>query len=166
MKKIKLLCCLFAVTAACSALFLCACDNNKETHTHEYVKTVVPATCSERGFTLYVCSCGDTYKDDYVNMLAHTPGEWITDTEATCTASGGRHKECTVCHTVIERETIPALGHKFTKKDTDEKYLLSSATCTQKAVYYYSCECGEKGTETFEYGEIPVSYTHLTLPTN
>ena len=156
MKKIKLLCCLFAVTAACSALFFCACD----THTHEYVKTVVPATCSERGFTLYVCACGDTYKDDYVNMLAHTPGEWITDTEATCTASGGRHKECTVCHTVIERETIPALGHKFTKKDTDEKYLLSPATCTQKAMYYYSCECGEKGTETFEYGELlPHTFT-------
>ena len=75
MKKIKLLCCLFAVTAACSALFLCACDNNTETHTHEYVKTVVPATCSEMGFTLYVCSCGDTYKDDYVNTLAHTPGD-------------------------------------------------------------------------------------------
>ena len=159
MKKIKLLCCLFAVTAACSALFLCACDNNTETHTHEYVKTVVPATCSEMGFTLYVCACGDTYKDDYVNMLAHTPGEWITDTEATCTASGGRHKECTVCHTVIERETIPALGHKFTKKDTDEKYLLSPATCTQKAMYYYSCECGEKGTESFEYGEtLPHSF--------
>lgn len=149
MKKIKLLCCLFAVTAACSALFLCACD----THTHEYVKTVVPATCSERGFTLYVCACGDTYKDDYVNMLAHTPGEWITDTEATCTASGGRHKECTVCHTVIERETIPALDHKFTKKDTDEKYLFSPATCTKKAEYYYSCVCGKKGTEIFECGE-------------
>ena len=156
MKKIKLLCCLFAVTAACSALFLCACD----THTHEYVKTVVPATCSEMGFTLYVCSCGDTYKDDYVNMLAHTPGEWITDTEATCTASGDRHKECTVCHTVIERETIPALGHKFNKKDTDEKYLFSPATCTKKAEYYYSCVCGKKGTEIFECGKkLPHSFT-------
>lgn len=140
------------VIAACTAFFFCACDNNTETHTHEYIKIVIPATCSERGFNLYVCACGDTYKDDYVNMLSHTPGEWITDTEETCTASGGRHKECTVCHTVIERETIPALGHKFTKKDTDEKYLLSPATCTQKAVYYYSCECGEKGTETFECG--------------
>ena len=156
MKKIKLLCCLFAVTAACSALFLCACD----THTHEYVKTVVPATCSEMGFTLYVCACGDTYKDDYVNMLAHTQGEWITDTEATCTASGDRHKECTVCHTVIERETIPALDHKFTKKDTDEKYLFSPATCTKKAEYYYSCVCGKKGTEIFECGKtLPHTFT-------
>lgn len=53
----------------------CACDNNTETHTHEYVKTVVPATCSKRGFTLYVCACGDKYKDDYVNTLSHTPGD-------------------------------------------------------------------------------------------
>ena len=141
------------VIAACTAFFFCACDNNTETHTHEYIKIVIPATCSERGFNLYVCACGDTYKDDYVNMLSHTQGEWITDTEATCTASGSRHKECMVCHTVIEQETIPTLDHKFSKKDTDEKYLFSPATCTKKAEYYYSCKCGEKGTETFEYGE-------------
>ena len=35
-----------------------------------------------------------------------------------------------------------------------DKYLKSAATCTTKAVYYKSCAiCGEKGTETFEYGE-------------
>ena len=34
------------------------------------------------------------------------------------------------------------------------KYLKSAATCTEKAVYYYSCSCGEKGTETFESGDV------------
>ncbi|MDE7373465.1 MAG: InlB B-repeat-containing protein [Clostridia bacterium] len=29
----------------------------------------------------------------------------------------------------------------------------SAATCTLKSVYYYSCSCGRKGSETFEYGE-------------
>ena len=42
--------------------------------------------------------------------------------------------------------------HEFTQKITDYEYLLSPATCTEKAKYYYSCECGEKGTETFDYG--------------
>ena len=37
----------------------------------------------------------------------------------------------------------------------EEKYLKSAATCTEKAVYYKSCTvCGEKGTETFEVGNI------------
>ena len=34
-----------------------------------------------------------------------------------------------------------------------ELYIKSSATCAKKAEYYYSCACGEKGTETFEYGD-------------
>ena len=42
--------------------------------------------------------------------------------------------------------------HVFDKMVTEEEYLKSEATCIQKAVYYYSCQCGEKGTETFEYG--------------
>ena len=37
----------------------------------------------------------------------------------------------------------------------DAKYLKSAATCTAKAVYYNSCTfCGEKGTETFETGNV------------
>ena len=43
-------------------------------------------------------------------------------------------------------------AHIFDRMVTEGKYLKSEATCTQKALYYYSCECGEKGTETFEYG--------------
>ena len=43
--------------------------------------------------------------------------------------------------------------HSFTEQVAETKYLKSKATCTDKAVYYYSCSCGEEGTETFEYGE-------------
>ena len=44
-------------------------------------------------------------------------------------------------------------AHNFTAETAEEKYLKSAATCTEKAVYYKSCTvCGEKGTETFEYG--------------
>ncbi|MDE5562017.1 MAG: leucine-rich repeat domain-containing protein [Clostridiales bacterium] len=44
--------------------------------------------------------------------------------------------------------------HAFVVKSTDAKFLKFTATCTQKAVYYYSCKCGEKGDEYFEHGEI------------
>lgn len=45
-------------------------------------------------------------------------------------------------------------GHSFTRQNVKDKYLKSEATCTKKAVYYYSCWCGKKGSETFEYGEV------------
>lgn len=43
--------------------------------------------------------------------------------------------------------------HEYLVKNVSSEYLATPATCTEKAKYYYSCSCGEKGTETFESGE-------------
>ncbi len=49
--------------------------------------------------------------------------------------------------------------HAFTLELTADKYLASPSTCTARAKYYYSCNCGEKGTETFESGNmLPHTY--------
>ena len=85
----------------------------------------------------------------------HVFGDWITDTPATENTAGSRHQECSLCK-YKNTEIIPVLSHthKYDKEATDEKYLKSAATCTVPAVYYRSCKCGEKGTETFEYGTV------------
>lgn len=44
--------------------------------------------------------------------------------------------------------------HNFNRQVTELHFLEGEATHAAKARYFYSCECGEKGTETFEYGEI------------
>ncbi|MDE6690718.1 MAG: hypothetical protein K2K04_01990, partial [Clostridia bacterium] len=44
-------------------------------------------------------------------------------------------------------------SHSYGKQVAEEEYMKSEATHSAKAVYYYSCGCGEKGKETFEYGE-------------
>ena len=84
------------------------------------------------------CSVCGNKKDE----AAHTPGAAATETTP---------QTCTTCGYVIKE----AIGHvhSYTEKNTDAKYLKSAATCTAKAVYYYSCSCGEKGTATFESGE-------------
>ena len=60
--------------------------------------------------------------------------------------------KCTKCGYVIEAQ----LGHThvFDKEVATDDYKATDATCTAKATYYKSCACGEKGTETFEYGEL------------
>ena len=60
--------------------------------------------------------------------------------------------KCTKCGYVIEAQ----LGHThvFNKEVATDAYKASDATCTAKATYYKSCACGEKGTATFEYGEL------------
>ena len=75
-----------------------------------------------------------------VTVVAHTGGT------ATCT-----HKAvCSVCC----MEYGELAEHVYDKQVAIAEYLASAATCTHKATYYYSCECGAKGTETFEYGEL------------
>jgi uncharacterized protein YkwD len=40
-------------------------------HTHSYTKSVVDPTCTEKGYTLHTCSCGDSYKNTYTDPLGH-----------------------------------------------------------------------------------------------
>ncbi len=49
--------------------------------------------------------------------------------------------------------------HLYDQKNTDKSFLVSEATCTSKATYYYSCECGDKSPDTFEVGET-LSHTY------
>ncbi len=58
---------------------------------------------------------------------------------------------------VIPNALIRETGGIFHKCDIsieniDANYLYSAVNCTEKAKYYYSCACGNKGSELFEYG--------------
>lgn len=96
-------------------------------HTCEYTKVVTAPTCTEKGYTTYTCTCGDSYVDDYTDALGHTE---VVDAkvEPSCTESGlteGKH--CSVCNTVlVKQETVPAKGHT---EVIDPKV---EPTCTEK----------------------------------
>ena len=49
--------------------------------------------------------------------------------------------------------TIFKHHHRFSQELAEDIYLEKEATCTTLATYYYSCKCGEKGSETFCYGK-------------
>lgn len=145
------------------SIFVVGCENvngSNETSTphieHTYAETVVPPTCTEGGYTLHKCKCGDTYVDNVVPALGHAMGEWQTITQPTETEKGLKTRSCTRdgCD-YSENADIPTLSHThdYTEKVADDEYLAASATCTKRATYYYSCECGEKGSATFEYGD-------------
>lgn len=50
---------------------------------------------------------------------------------------------CSVCNEAVKT------AHTFDKKVTEDAYVSVPATCTAYGEYFYSCECGYKGTETF-----------------
>ena len=79
------------------------------------------ATCT----TAQKCSvCSTTLVEAY----GHTSSDWITDSNATCTLNGSKHKECTVCHISLATESIPA-------KHTLTTIAAQSPTCTEVGWY-------------------------------
>ena len=115
---------------------------------HNFTRKVVTdtykksaATCTDVAVYYYCCAtCDAKGSTTYTNgsELGHTGGT------ATCTAKA----ECSRCHELYGT----TLAHTYDKEAAQDKYLASAASCTEKAKYYKSCSCGEKGSATFEYG--------------
>lgn len=89
---------------------------------------------------------------DHIEYADHAWNDGVITTAPTHTAAGVKTYTCADCgHN--KAESIPATAeHTFNLEIAEARYLKSAATCTQKAVYYKSCACGERGTATFEYG--------------
>ena len=113
-------------------------------HIHIYDKEVVLPTCENKGYTLYICECGDMYKDDY-NSLGHDLVE-RPKVEPTCTEIGcEKYVECTRCSFSTYKE-LPALGHDLVKRSKVEP------TCTEIGCEEY-VECTRCSFST--YKELP-----------
>ena len=175
MKKFVLfaLCLTFLASAS---LFMVGCKNNNK-HTHSFtVETVTDkylssaATCTQKAKYFYSCKCGEkgTETFEYGDALGHKFTNYVSDNNATCTEDGTKTAKCDRCD---ETDTVTDVGsklqHTYDKQVATDEYLCSEATCTQKAKYYYSCKCGEKGTETFEYGDtLGHSFTNYVSDNN
>ena len=141
----------------------CSKDNAKA--------VVTDPTCLDEGYTTYTCNdCGYVWDADFTDATGHHFETEVKTvdykrSDRDCTTALTYWYKCNDCDvsakTVAEKledqtgyyfEVQAAMGHDFSKKDTNEIYRKSEATCTASAVYYYSCEnCGAKGTETFGF---------------
>ncbi len=109
-------------------------------HTHSYIETVVEPTCTEKGYTLHKCSCGDEYRDNETEALGHLFGEWKTITPATEEKDGEETRACTRenCD-YTETRKIPALNHTHSYTET-----VVEPTCTEKGYTLHKCSCGDE----------------------
>jgi uncharacterized repeat protein (TIGR02543 family) len=97
-----------------------------------------------------------THNVDGKDKASHSWDTGEITTQPTTESTGIRTYTCTVCGQT-KTESVDKLPsnheHNYNQQVADERYLKEVATCITKAVYYYSCLCGEQGTETFEYGD-------------
>ncbi len=84
----------------------------------------------------------------------HTPGDWEVVKAAACTEEGLQEIRCTVCGTLLEEETIPALGHDYVEEttnptcDTDGHVVQICIRCEETGVKETLPATGHSYTET------------------
>ena len=119
-------------------------------HKHSYTSAVTDPTCTEKGYTTYTCSCGDSYVADYVDALGHSYGEWTQTKAPTCTVTGTEIRTCSRCNTT-EARTVESLVHVIVHHDA------KAATCTEIGWNAYDT-C--KNCDYTTYSEIPATGHH------
>ena len=93
------------------------------------------------------CSIGEVVdKIDSVKNGLESIGENLPWKDSDCKESlGNSEKE--------PSESSGTTHSHYFERVPSERCLKSSASCTKKAEYYYSCSCGELDSKTFEYGD-------------
>ncbi len=163
-KKILYIFFILSLVLLCPIFFV-GC-NKEPIHVHTYGewKTKTPATCTKAEIENRACTCGHEETREGDSALAHSESGWIVDGDSTCTTTGTKHKECTVCEETLETETIEKKAHSMT-----EWSQVSSATCSEAEVLERHCSTCNTQNET-KQGEVALGHTEsewkvLTPPT-
>ena len=108
--------------------------NTAASHTHEYKTSITAPTCTEQGYTTYICECGDSYVDDYVDAIGHSYTSEIT-ISATHTTTG------VMTYTCACGDTYTEVIAKLEKHNYEA--VVTPPTCTEQGYTTYTCECGD-----------------------
>ena len=129
---------------------------------HNYNSVVTAPTCTERGYTTYTCECGDSYVDDYVDALGHTPSTAFEENHIapTCTENGSKDVVvyCSVCEEEISREivTLEATGHA----DSDNNGYCDACDELLDPTVECECNCHNDGISGF-FWKIKIFFSKL-----
>ena len=137
-------------------------------HFHSYTSMIASneflvsaMTCTHPAVYYYSCFCGKS--GDATFEVGTPPGHNYESvvTDPTCTDQGYTTHTCSKCKDSYVDNYVSANGHGFTTQRIEDKYLKSTVTCTESAVYYYSCNvCAAKGSTTFSYGQ-PLGHKYI-----
>ena len=91
-----------------------------DTHTHSYSSTVIAPTCTEGGYTLHACECGESYQDTETAARGH----FFATSTSVCSRCGASQHEHSYTSTVV------------------------APTCTENGYTLHACECGDSYQDT------------------
>ena len=122
-------------------------------HEHSYTKEVVPPTCTEKGYTEYICACGSNYRDNYVDPTGHVDA----DGSGRCDVCASSMVKVLTGITITARpdKTTYTAGESFSKAGMVVTAAYSDGSTAPVTTYTYS----PSGALTTADTQITIRYT-------
>ena len=118
------------------------------THEHQYSSIVVEPGCTEQGYTVHTCSCGDSYIDSYVEAWGHSYSSQLI--EGNCREPERVVHTCSQCGDVYVQYTTGTWSDWLLEKPEDiEETMIDYGT-----QYRYQTKQYITNTESFLEGWI------------
>ncbi|MGN0798189.1 MAG: hypothetical protein ACI4L7_01245 [Christensenellales bacterium] len=114
-------------------------------HSYDYWVTITAKSCVNNEMLKGTCTrCGQTEVKVGELATGHKESEeWVIDEDSTCTKTGSKHKECSVCGITLSSDVIPCKAHNMT-----EWVEVRPATCTTAQVLEHHCTTCSTQNET------------------
>ena len=122
-------------------------------HSHEYTETIIQPTCTQDGYTLHTCSCGDSYKDHYTNARH----EYENNKWSVCGAINPKYPyiqipkvpiSLTADYTICTVKKIETVDYYYTStgkySNTNIIFTVEKTYDSKGAYYSRACEFGYK----------------------
>lgn len=98
---------------------------------HKYKETVVKPTCTEKGYTDYICECGDSYVGNPVDVLGHSFTNYVYNNDATIEKDGTKTAKCNNSNcTFTDTVTAPGTQKPLTFDGTENHYRWATSKVT------------------------------------
>ncbi len=144
---------------------------------HKYNSSIIPSTCTERGYTLYTCKvCSASYSDNYQPTLEHDLSYEVVK-KSSCSEQGLMEATCTICLDTFTK-IIEKTDHQPSLRYVDdfcnnnpigEIYCVDCDELISMFGHHYSVEyvsptCTEFGKEIYECSICGDSYQKTIAP--
>ena len=153
------------------SIYCSVCGTYVTSYGHHYVKTVIPASCTEDGEIRYTCDiCNDTYYN-VIPTSGHVESEYQTVTKATCTATGSAVKTCIICDEITDRIELSKKDHSYITTANKNQITYTCSICAhsfQETVWTniltvtFVSEGASVGTASIEEGKTVSGFPSIT----
>ena len=129
-------------------------DNIVETIEHVYEKQTVKPTYVSEGYDILTCkNCGNSYKENFIDKIAHTHNYVSTMVKATCVKDGYTLYTCSLCDNTYTDGVTSKMGHDYNVKTI-------APTSTEQGYDLHTCSRCDNSYKD-NYTDVVITYTEV-----